>query len=225
MRLAIIGLASALMLVCAVQLASAGPIVAGDANVDGYVDIKDLTIVLSNYDKTGMTWAQGDFNADGTVNGADLNVVLGPNNHYDKPGEAFPPPTNSGSIDLSVIRDKTAEPSYDTLTFNIAALTGPGAGSLLVAVEGTWTVTGGSFISSPEVGGIWMSSVNDPTPWYPGGAYSSTSVSDSWIAVGSSAWIGNSSLLATMEVTPARRCPSPAKSASRMAEERWRAIS
>ena len=56
MRLAIIGLASALMLVCAVQLASAGPIVAGDANVDGYVDIKDLTIVLSNYDKTGMTW-------------------------------------------------------------------------------------------------------------------------------------------------------------------------
>ena len=224
MRLAIIGLASALMLVCAVQVASASSLY-GDANLDGYVDTKDLTIVLTNYDKTGMYWYEGDFDYNGTVNGADLNIVTGPNNQYDKPGEAFPTPTNSGCIDLSVIRDKTAEPSYDTLTFNIAALTGLGAGSQVVAVEGAWTVTGGSFISSPEVGNDWLSSVNDNGYWYPDGAYSGTSVSDSWIAVGSSKWIGSGSSLATMEVTPGDRCPSPAKSASRMAEERWRAIS
>ena len=37
----------------------------GDANADGTVDISDLAIVLTNYDKTGMTWSQGDFNGDG----------------------------------------------------------------------------------------------------------------------------------------------------------------
>ena len=48
----------------------------GDANGDGVVNGADLNIVLSNYDKTGMDWAQGDFNGDGIVNGADLNIVL-----------------------------------------------------------------------------------------------------------------------------------------------------
>ena len=48
----------------------------GDANRDGTVNGGDLNTVLSNYNKTGMTWAQGDFNGDGTVNGADLNAVL-----------------------------------------------------------------------------------------------------------------------------------------------------
>ena len=33
----------------------------GDANGDGKVDINDLTIVLTNYDKTGMAWSQGEF--------------------------------------------------------------------------------------------------------------------------------------------------------------------
>jgi hypothetical protein len=48
----------------------------GDANGDGTVNGADLNTVLSNFNKTGMTWAQGDFNGDGTVNGADLNTVL-----------------------------------------------------------------------------------------------------------------------------------------------------
>ncbi len=48
----------------------------GDANLDGIVNGSDLGAVLANFNKTGMTWAQGDFNGDGTVNGADLGVVL-----------------------------------------------------------------------------------------------------------------------------------------------------
>ena len=44
----------------------------GDANGDGFVDGADLDIVLSNYNRTGATWAQGDFNGDGVVNGQDL---------------------------------------------------------------------------------------------------------------------------------------------------------
>ena len=45
-------------------------------NLDGRLDINDLTIVLSNFGQTGMTWSQGDFNDDGTVDINDLTIVL-----------------------------------------------------------------------------------------------------------------------------------------------------
>ena len=49
----------------------------GDANIDGRVDINDLTIVLANYGGTnGVTWAMGDFNGDGRVDINDLTIVL-----------------------------------------------------------------------------------------------------------------------------------------------------
>ena len=48
----------------------------GDANLDGRVDINDLTIVLANYNQTGMTWTQGEFTGDGTVDINDLTIVL-----------------------------------------------------------------------------------------------------------------------------------------------------
>ena len=47
-----------------VMTAAASP---GDANGDGKVDINDLTIVLSHFGQTGMTWSQGEFTGDGTV--------------------------------------------------------------------------------------------------------------------------------------------------------------
>jgi hypothetical protein len=43
------------------------------------VDINDLTIVLTNLGKTGMTWSQGDFTGDGTVSTDDITIVLA---HY-----------------------------------------------------------------------------------------------------------------------------------------------
>jgi hypothetical protein len=48
----------------------------GDANGDGVVDIQDLSVVLANYDKSGMSWAQGDFTGDGTVYISDLSNIL-----------------------------------------------------------------------------------------------------------------------------------------------------
>ena len=48
----------------------------GDANLDGRVDINDLTLVLEHYNQTGMTWATGDFNGDGRVDINDLVIVL-----------------------------------------------------------------------------------------------------------------------------------------------------
>ena len=48
----------------------------GDANLDGKVDVNDLTIVLTNFDQTGMTWSQGDFNSDDKVDVNDLTILL-----------------------------------------------------------------------------------------------------------------------------------------------------
>jgi hypothetical protein len=57
------------------------PLLAGDANRDGTVDIADLSVLLSNYDKTGMNWSQGDFDGNGIVDIQDLSKVLA---NYDK---------------------------------------------------------------------------------------------------------------------------------------------
>jgi probable HAF family extracellular repeat protein len=52
------------------------PVLPGDANEDGKVDINDLTIVLTNYGQTGASWNTGDFIGDGTVDINDLTIVL-----------------------------------------------------------------------------------------------------------------------------------------------------
>ena len=48
----------------------------GDAELDGKVDVNDLTIVLTHYGQTGMTWTTGDFQGDGKVDVNDLTIVL-----------------------------------------------------------------------------------------------------------------------------------------------------
>jgi hypothetical protein len=52
------------------------PTLPGDANLDGKVDINDLTIVLAHYGESGLIWATGDFNGDGRVDINDLTIVL-----------------------------------------------------------------------------------------------------------------------------------------------------
>jgi chitodextrinase len=47
----------------------------GDINVDGAVNIYDLSILALNYEKSGMTRAQGDLTGDGTVNIYDLSML------------------------------------------------------------------------------------------------------------------------------------------------------
>lgn len=48
----------------------------GDVNGDNAIDALDLSIILSNWNKTGQTKAQGDLNSDGTVDALDLSTVL-----------------------------------------------------------------------------------------------------------------------------------------------------
>ena len=65
----------------------------GDANLDGTVNGGDLNTVLSNFNKTGMTWSQGDFDYNGTVNGSDLNTVLSNFNQHLSVTGAVPEPS------------------------------------------------------------------------------------------------------------------------------------
>ena len=53
---------------------------AGDANLDGTVNLLDLAAVGENWHATGEQWAQGDFDGNGTVNLLDL-ALLGENWH------------------------------------------------------------------------------------------------------------------------------------------------
>ena len=81
------------------------PAMPGDANLDGTVNGVDLDAVLSNYNKTGMTWAQGDFNGDGVVNGVDLDIVL---SNYNKTAgvpsmAAVPEPSTLAMLALGAI--------------------------------------------------------------------------------------------------------------------------
>ena len=48
----------------------------GDAELNGKVDVNDLTIVLAHYGQTGMSWTTGDFQGDGKVDVNDLTIVL-----------------------------------------------------------------------------------------------------------------------------------------------------
>ena len=48
---------------------------AGDANHDRSVDLRDLYALATNWQGTGKTFGQGDFNYDGVVDSADLGIL------------------------------------------------------------------------------------------------------------------------------------------------------
>jgi hypothetical protein len=69
----------------------------GDANLDGTVDNTDLSRVLTNFDKSSMTWNQGDFDGNGTVDNADLSKLLA--NFDNKLSAAASPATSPAAGD------------------------------------------------------------------------------------------------------------------------------
>ncbi|MGN6368647.1 MAG: autotransporter-associated beta strand repeat-containing protein [Phycisphaerae bacterium] len=62
----------------------------GDANVDGKVDLTDLSAVLNNFGVTTSLWTKGNFDGSATINLTDLSDVL---NHFGltNPSAAFAP--------------------------------------------------------------------------------------------------------------------------------------
>lgn len=61
---------------CATAATSGTP-KAGDVNGDGSVNIFDLSILLTNWNRTGMVRGQGDLDSNTVVNIFDLSVLLG----------------------------------------------------------------------------------------------------------------------------------------------------
>ena len=49
---------------------------AGDANLDGHVDLTDLSTVLNNFGKTTPDWTSGNFDGATTIDLTDLSAVL-----------------------------------------------------------------------------------------------------------------------------------------------------
>jgi hypothetical protein len=50
--------------------------IAGDANLDGKVDLTDFSILAANFNKSsGATWQQGDFNGDGKIDLTDFTLL------------------------------------------------------------------------------------------------------------------------------------------------------
>jgi probable HAF family extracellular repeat protein len=81
------------------------PALPGDANLDGKVDINDLTVVLAHYGETGTTWTQGEFTGDGTVDINDLTIVLahyGNSSSSSAPAAAAVPEPSTISLVLAV---------------------------------------------------------------------------------------------------------------------------
>lgn len=76
---------------------------AGDANLDGTVNLTDLLSLLNNYGRSGADWSQGDFNYDGTVNLTDLLGLL---NNYGQSltdARAVPEPACLGILSVGSI--------------------------------------------------------------------------------------------------------------------------
>jgi hypothetical protein len=63
-----------------IEIAMATGQLPGDANEDGYVDEKDLTILTSHWQhgvsgENNATWGMGDFNDDGKVDASDATIL------------------------------------------------------------------------------------------------------------------------------------------------------
>jgi hypothetical protein len=51
-------------------------VISGDANLNGTVNVSDLSLLAANYGMTsGATWAMGDFTGEGAVNVSDLSLL------------------------------------------------------------------------------------------------------------------------------------------------------
>jgi hypothetical protein len=58
----------------------------GDANLDGFVNGEDFTILASNFNQAVTGWDRGDFNYDGYVNGEDFTMLAANFNQGDSGG-------------------------------------------------------------------------------------------------------------------------------------------
>ncbi|QDU71874.1 family 16 glycosylhydrolase [Mucisphaera calidilacus] len=71
----------------------------GDANLDGVVDLLDLSVLASNFDTPGNGWSTGDFNGDISVDLLDLSTLA---SNFESSG-SVPEPTSLALLGLSAL--------------------------------------------------------------------------------------------------------------------------
>ncbi len=95
------------------------PTLPGDANLDGHVDLTDLSTILNNFGQSAPKWTSGNFDNQPTIDLTDLSDVL---NNF---GQSNPIPTTS---QLPMTNDHlptpTPEPTTLTLLLPAALLLG-----------------------------------------------------------------------------------------------------
>lgn len=70
-----VSVVSALILLVGASICQASVVQAGDANLDGLVDLKDATTLKANFGQTPSVWGQGDFNTDTIVDLQDWGML------------------------------------------------------------------------------------------------------------------------------------------------------
>ena len=82
----------------AANLDSHNPYLAGDANLDGVVDVPDFNIWNSNKFSDVAAWCSGDFTADGVVDVSDFNVWNGQKFTSSDGVAGVPEPASGGAL-------------------------------------------------------------------------------------------------------------------------------
>ncbi len=72
----------------------------GDANLDGVVDVLDLSLLATNYGGSGTNWLQGNFNGDNVVDVLDLSLLATNYGSSLAPSIAVPEPTSLALLAL-----------------------------------------------------------------------------------------------------------------------------
>ncbi|MEQ9454727.1 MAG: family 16 glycosylhydrolase [Phycisphaeraceae bacterium] len=72
----------------------------GDTNLDGEVDLIDLSALASNFDTAGDGWATGDFNGDGVVDLIDLSTLA---SNFGNSASAVPEPASAVLLGLAAL--------------------------------------------------------------------------------------------------------------------------
>ena len=80
------------------------PELLGDANIDGHIDLTDLSTILNNFGVATSAWTSGNFDGAATIDLTDLSYVLNnfgltnPNAKIAQPLLAVPEPTSLASL-------------------------------------------------------------------------------------------------------------------------------
>ncbi|MGN6369742.1 MAG: hypothetical protein ACTHN5_15900 [Phycisphaerae bacterium] len=129
--------------------ATAPAVLAGDANVDGKVDLSDLSVVLNHFGMATSAWTDGNFDGAATINLTDLSDVL---NHFGTTSVltgaavAEPASTNGGGV----ITTPQTSPSAAPLTTPVQPVDTSLVSATTVADVGTTVVPVAAPVAASE---------------------------------------------------------------------------